>query len=222
MSKEVASVTGKVVDSKPSILVSELYKRGAPVPIVIQHALRVDGERVNVSIVAERELVTSTVEFVARDARTVARAYTARVVWDECHFGSCRASVLCSVCSTPRRRLFVSTGVLAGSLICRVCAGVRYASQDMTAAGRLRSRMKRIRERLGVEPNDGGTFSLPGRPKGMHRSTFASLSQQYVELAAQLTAILEADRQTMNERTLERLSRRVDGWLLRGIKTPTL
>jgi hypothetical protein len=98
--------------------------------------------------------------------------------WTPCHFGGRRPWFVCSgVAGDERCGRRVGKLYAAGSLFaCRRCYGLAYQSQHEAPRGRNIRRAQEIRLRL------GGSASLidpfPGKPKGMHWSTYARLHER--------------------------------------------
>lgn len=90
-----------------------------------------------------------------------------------CFFGECRAWVRCR-CG---RRVAVLYGA---PFLCRHCHSLVYQSQRNPEWRRRFDRSLRIRERFSARDIVGG--AVPGRPKGMHRSTYRRLIAQMEEL----------------------------------------
>lgn len=93
------------------------------------------------------------------------------IEWTKQTFGGRRPRFLCPQCL---RRCRVLLGAVR--FRCRRCSGARYASQSETKADRAIRRMRKISQR--VDPSGNG-IGMPLRPKGMHRKTYARLSDKY-------------------------------------------
>jgi hypothetical protein len=210
-------MAGKTIGDRPSILVSDLFKRGEPVPVRICRDLDLpSGGRMSVTITAHLDLVISLATISDR-AGTTTHARTARVGWADWQFNGRRAWVVCSTCSADCNVLFISTGPLAGSLVCRKCAGVRYVSQDARDIPRLRAKMNKIWVRLGADAVDGFFPPFPERPKGMHKATYERLGEECIALATDLDAAIERDHRAAVEAALEPLRTNSDiavRWLM--------
>jgi hypothetical protein len=100
------------------------------------------------------------------------------IVWTECHLGGERPWFLCEGFSAGRRCgrraavLYEAGGVFA----CRHCCRLAYTSQRETPLYRSMRRARKIRARLGASPSLAD--ALPGKPKGMHRTTYQRLLVQ--------------------------------------------
>jgi hypothetical protein len=82
------------------------------------------------------------------------------------HLGGRRRWLLCPTCSCRRTALYIGGTVLA----CRICLGLRYASQHETERDRLFRRANKLRDRLGW---GGGVADGAGpRPRGGMRRRF--------------------------------------------------
>lgn len=86
------------------------------------------------------------------------------------HYGGCRRWFRCPPpCGRRVGRLYF----LDGSWRCRSCSGLKYESQRQQAGRRAAEKAKRVRQRLGGEPNLLAPF--PPRPRGMHHTTYRLL-----------------------------------------------
>ncbi|MBE3637434.1 hypothetical protein ICN82_04355 [Mangrovicoccus sp. HB182678] len=101
--------------------------------------------------------------------------YPVPLVSTPCHLGGARRWFLCPARGCGRR-----VAVLYGGRIfaCRRCHGLAYPSQREDAGDRAARKADRLRERLGWP---GGVLdgSDLGRPKGMHRETYARLCAEH-------------------------------------------
>jgi hypothetical protein len=84
-------------------------------------------------------------------------------------FGRPRLWLQCPACSRRCRALYFE----AGRLCCRLCAGIRYKSQNMRPRNRWERRRAQIRRSLADETDAAG---VPPRPKGMRRGTYNRLA----------------------------------------------
>jgi hypothetical protein len=98
-------------------------------------------------------------------------------------FGGRRRWFECPSCERPCRVLYCG-----GGFLCRLCLGLRYASQYEATSGRARNRAQKLRMRLGGSANLLEPF--PRRPKHMQRRTYARLRELDVRLLNQSTAEL--------------------------------
>jgi hypothetical protein len=99
--------------------------------------------------------------------------YDLPVSWTPCNFGGERPWLHCPRrgCGRRVRKLY-----LAGRyFLCRQCGRVKFLSQSESSADRAQRRLRRIGRKLGEDEAQW----LPERPKGMHRSTYARLSDQF-------------------------------------------
>jgi hypothetical protein len=101
-----------------------------------------------------------------------------QVVWAQCRFGGRRPHFLCPNSGCGRR-----VSKLYGAdvyFLCRCCHDLAYPSQRESSLDGMFRRADKIRTRLGEKSE---RWTIPGRPRGMHRSTYDRL----------LSALLEAD-----------------------------
>jgi hypothetical protein len=95
------------------------------------------------------------------------------IVGTTCNFGGARPWFQCVPCNRRAAKLFLGPA----GFRCRRCYGLSYEVQLEPLRLRGLARARKIRARLGADAN---LFNdLPPRPKGMHRSTFARLSDEY-------------------------------------------
>lgn len=104
--------------------------------------------------------------------------YRVRLERTPCHLGGSRIWGRCPALGCGRR-----IAVLYGGAIfaCRQCHNLVYRSQRQSDGDRASDKAWAIRERLGWPGGllDGGDW---GRPKGMHRKTYARLCAEYDRL----------------------------------------
>jgi hypothetical protein len=98
-------------------------------------------------------------------------------------FGGRRRWFECPSCGRPCRVLYGG-----GRFLCRLCCGLRYASQYETAGGRARGCAQKLRMRLGGSANLLEAF--PPRPKHMQSRTYRRLRDLYTRLVSCSTAEL--------------------------------
>jgi hypothetical protein len=105
-----------------------------------------------------------------------------------CRYGGERVWFRCPGCLSRRAVLYNAGGLFR----CRACHDLAYSSTREGAFARNRRRADALRRRLGGEP---GPFSVPGRPKGMHRRTYDRLLAEIEarEYAATLAFSAETD-----------------------------
>lgn len=100
------------------------------------------------------------------------------------HFGGYKRWLVCSTCGCRRQALFVDDKRLA----CRVCLGLRHASNREDRRSRLIRRANKIRQRLGWEV---GALRGPGlKPARMHWATFWQLTAELEALTGALVVDL--------------------------------
>ena len=105
------------------------------------------------------------------------------VTLTRCHLGGLRQWWVCPRCG--RRCLILYPSV------CRICAKGRYAVESMTPLYRAMTKAYRLRRRLGQKC--GGLLNpFPGKPKGMHWSTYYRLEAEGRALEATLDSMAEA------------------------------
>jgi hypothetical protein len=196
-------MAARTVHNRPSILVSELYAKGAPIrDVLVERVLpTVEGRLKAILVPGEHEVTTVVIWPPGSDTpdRIERRA---QVEWQAWRFNSRRPWVCCSWCSRRCSRLFLATGALAGSLLCIKCAGDRYLSQNLTPLERLQARREEIVEELGSEPTtfDKRYRYFVPRPKGMHLRRFFLLINE-------LEAIEEELERLRQEQTAEIVER---------------
>jgi hypothetical protein len=150
-------VPAELVHEHPSILVSELYEKGAPRAVVMERQLLTPDGPLKVMITPGEDAVTSVAVWPRGQQRPQRVARRAKVEWQPWRFGSRRPWVHCEWCGRRCSRLFLALQVLAGSLLCHKCAGVRYRSQDLSRRERL---IQSARNRSSPAPR------VCGRPRG--------------------------------------------------------
>ena len=91
-----------------------------------------------------------------------------------CPYGGSRPWFRCPGCFARRAVLF-SVG---GRFRCRACHDLAYGSTREGASERHRRRADELRRRIGGEP---GLCSVPRKPKGMHRRTYARILAEIAE-----------------------------------------
>ena len=108
-------------------------------------------------------------------------------------FGGQRRWFECPSCARSCRVLYGG-----GRFLCRLCCGLRYASQYETAGGRARCRAQKLRKRLGGSGNLLEAF--PTRPKHMQSRTYGRLRDLDTRLVSRSTAELASFVQTLGRR----------------------
>lgn len=121
-----------------------------------------------------------------------------RIAQHKLHFGGYRRWLVCPTCKARREALYVD----GHSIACRMCLGLRYASQHENVRDRMFRRANAIRKRLGWKP--GTANPLGGKPKGMHWRTYQRLMDEHEQLADALTISVSK----WVDRAEDRLSRR--------------
>lgn len=112
-----------------------------------------------------RSLDAVTVRYALVSRRQTGEEMTATVLlsWTPCRFGGRRMYFLCPHCG---RRVAVLRLTWQGPA-CRHCIGAGYVSQSLCRLDRLMTRACRAKEKI-----------AGGKPKWMHRKTFASLTAE--------------------------------------------
>jgi hypothetical protein len=95
-------------------------------------------------------------------------------------FGGTRRWLVCPACASRRTALYIDGAKLA----CRVCLGLRYASQHETERDRKFRRAHKLRDRLGW--GGGVAAGGGGRPGGMHEGTYGRLCTNLASIAAEI------------------------------------
>jgi hypothetical protein len=105
-----------------------------------------------------------------------------RVSWTRVHLGGERPWLHCPHCKGRAAKLYRG---LAG-YFCRACVdNPPYATQLLSAGGR--ADFKACKLRLQLDGEAQLSTSFPGRPRGMHRRTYARLRRDGVDLEARLS-----------------------------------
>jgi hypothetical protein len=99
--------------------------------------------------------------------------YPVALTWTACNFGGSRPWFECPArgCGRRVRKLYLANRYFA----CRHCYGLGYACQLEHEEDRLLRRREKIARRLGGED----TALLPPRPRGMHRSMYERLADEF-------------------------------------------
>src|SRR5262245_6333077 len=112
-----------------------------------------------------------------------------RVVFADMHLGGRRPWFECPWCI--RRCATLYGGLKFRKFRCRVCHDLTYSTQHVDWCGRLQTRLRKMRKRLGgsedlfVEP-------FPPKPRGMHWSTYDRLQEKHDRLEHALNLHLDA------------------------------
>jgi hypothetical protein len=167
------------------VRVSSLYRQGVPQDHV-EHTLtqRTKAGEFRFSLIPGEDSIFVNTWWRPPDADDWKRLERrTKVEWVDWSFGSRRPFVVCPGCERRVSRAFITTAVLAGTLICHRCAGVRYRSQDAPLAPRLAERADSIRVRLGGSSVHGRTGEpAPAKPPRMHWRTYDRLTTELLEL----------------------------------------
>jgi hypothetical protein len=179
-----------IVGDQLSFRTSLLYRHGAPCSDR-EHVfgLENDDGSFQFSVVPGENSVTVVTSYLPTgEAEWERFERSTPVEWKDTQFNSRRAWIVCSVCANPVNRAFISVKALAGSLLCRRCAGVRYWTQDASLLDRLAARVDALRIQLNGEAVRGITgLPLPPRPRGMHQTTYLRLTYEIVILEGDLS-----------------------------------
>lgn len=97
-------------------------------------------------------------------------------------FGGSRTWFLCPHCN---RRCGVLYDNPAYGWLCRICCNGRYASEVESPIDRLYRKARKLRCRLG-QTNPDMTLPFPGKPSGMHWSTYLRLRKEGLAQEARL------------------------------------
>ena len=114
-------------------------------------------------------------------------------------FGGRRRWFECPGCVRPCRVLYG-----CGHFVCRLCVGLRYASQYENAGGRARLRVQKLRMRLGGSGNLLEPF--PPRPKHMQWRTYRRLRDLDGRLLSRSTAELARFVERLGDKITSRRS----------------
>jgi hypothetical protein len=164
-----------------SIVVADLYTRGAPVAAspVVRRVFDGTGW-----VVLELTPLEDHVSYVVSRTRPDGSVWEledrVQVSWQPANLGGFRAWFRCSGCGRQCGRLFL----WRANLVCRRCARVRYPSQVAPQPPHAKkvARAQAIRTRLGGTPELWGR--VPSRPKGMHHRTYDRLVGELTEIEA--------------------------------------
>jgi len=97
-------------------------------------------------------------------------------------FGGTRTWFLCPCCDRHCSILYYNP---ARGWVCRICSSGRYASEVASPIDRLYRKARKLRCRLGqTDPNM--MLPFPGKPNGMHWSTYLRLRKEGLVLEARL------------------------------------
>jgi hypothetical protein len=182
-------LAAETVHGTPSILVSELFAKGAPRPTaMVERELPTAEGVLKVMLAADESYVTAVVIWPPGSKRPGHRVERrAQVEWQPWRFESRRPWILCPSCDKRCSLVFLSTTEPAGALLCRRCAGVRYRSQNYNERERLLARRDEILGKLG-DRQGGGELEVhvPRRPRGMHWGRYDALVEELAEVQDRL------------------------------------
>jgi hypothetical protein len=153
-----------------SILVRDLYEGGAPREPSYR-AWEFGGVAIELELSPSESSVDYVLRRTIRDQAPDELALRLAVSSTALHFGGRRMWLHCMrpSCGARNTELFLD----APNLICRACAGVRYASHSQPKHIRLRVKADKIRTRLGGEP--GHYSAVAAKPKNMQWKTYDRL-----------------------------------------------
>ncbi len=107
--------------------------------------------------------------------------YPVSITWTPCHYGGARAWFICPAQGCGRRVAILYVGRV---FVCRDCYQLAYGSQRNKPIQRAIAKAQKIRRRLGGDERLFAPF--PGKPKGMHWSTYERLRRQEEAASATL------------------------------------
>lgn len=197
-----------VEEDIPTILVSELYGKQAPLPgppVVREWRLAQGVKQVLLMLRLETDWgdqVDCRSTRTARDGTIIEEAhFQIAVEWTPCNYGGRRARLRCprESCERPVRKLYLQ----GMHLLCRSCVGFKYLSQRQRPQERRSARIAAIRAKLG--PNIGG---IPTCPRGMGRAEYFRLRAQLEKVLWQVLLEDVPDDLARSEAHLKRLSAR--------------
>ena len=162
-----------------------------------------DGERIaSISMRGGREKIVLSYRSRIGQEKWRETNETVPIHWQPCRFGGNRPYFVCpgvvngQACGRRAIKLFCG----GRYYLCRHCYRLSYASRNEDAYDRASRRANKNRMRLGGEPGMSGP--IPGRPKGMWRTTYQCLRSEIIEceslaesrLSQLLLRIRELDR----------------------------
>lgn len=110
------------------------------------------------------------VRFHGVDGAFECQAY---VLDQACRFGGVRHWFECPRCARAVQHLY-----LANTLACRRCYRLPYSSQLEPVHERAARKLRKVKRRLRADDPYNALEWFPGRPKGMHRTTFERLVER--------------------------------------------
>ena len=173
-----------VTAAVPSVVVSDLFMAGQPLPRSVELLGGESNNRVRVSLTAfaDGDDIGVACSFVhVTEGLRHDGSYTLSLTWDHrTPFGGRRLWFLCPGCSARARRLFLRFA--DAWLVCRTCGRIQYLSQRgrRTRGARRMARAMDIRKELGGASMPEAPF--PPRPKGMHRKTYERLREEALKI----------------------------------------
>ncbi len=132
--------------------------------------------------------VESDVLNFRRQARLVSRVLLART---PCTLGGERVWFICPNHRCNRRSAYLY--LAGGTLACRTCLDLGYASQRKRAPQRDIEKARHLRRRLGG--SDDITQPLPQKPPGMHSKTYAALVRRAGQIEAGIVGMASSNTQ---------------------------
>jgi hypothetical protein len=147
----------------------------------------------SVSIEASQQTMRLAYRYQRRDGAWQEAQEILTFTETETRFGGRRRWFECPSCGRPCRVLYRGERFL-----CRLCQGLRYASQYETAGGRARNRAQKLRTRLGGSANLLEAF--PTRPKHMQLRTYCRLRELDTRLVSHSTAEVARFVQVLRQR----------------------
>lgn len=105
-----------------------------------------------------------------------------RLTYTSAGFGGNRTWFLCPHCD---RRCSILYDNPVRGWICRICSNGRYASEVESPIDRLYRKARKLRHRLGQADPDM-SLPFPGKPSGMHWSTYLCLRKEGLAQEARL------------------------------------
>jgi hypothetical protein len=169
-----AGVGHPTVEATPSIDVMRWHRRGhLDRPVSVTWAWHRGGEAVgSMRVATGRNNVTLTYRVTNFDGSWEDVKQGVRIAWMPCRFGGERPWFRCSW-GRHVARMYVAGRLFA----CRQCYGLAYACQQAVPRDRNLIQARKIRERLGGDPNV--LNPLPSKPSGMHWQTYDRLRRRH-------------------------------------------
>lgn len=138
-------------------------------------------------------------------------------------FGGERTWFLCPRC---KRRCGVLYDAPSRGWVCRTCGNGRYTSEVEAPIDRLYRKARKLRSRLG-QKDSNMMLPFPGKPTGMHWSTYLRLSREGLALEARLLVYMRRNlpdpvRRRLLDQSLEIEAEQVELGVNRVLKKPAL